>query len=176
MRTYGLHACSDPEPNFEHAASVLFCGAAFDASYQQIDGTIVDPIQAIFGGTYSHSGANLRPGASLVSTNLTDTNLGGASMPGASLQDVNLGHGNLTSSSRAGANLTNPILAIAFGLVGLGAAFGNSSTLYNANTEFTGPGFAPVVAGWTLVPVPEPSPALLLGMELASLAVRRENR
>ncbi|MCS5618504.1 MAG: pentapeptide repeat-containing protein, partial [Myxococcota bacterium] len=35
---------------------------------------------------------------------------------------------------------------------------------YDANTDFTGTGFDPVAAGWTLVP--EPNSALLLGLGL----------
>jgi hypothetical protein len=40
-------------------------------------------------------------------------------------------------------------------------------------TDFTGTGFDPVAAGWTLVPVPEPGTALLMGLVLAGLALRR---
>ncbi len=34
------------------------------------------------------------------------------------------------------------------------------AALYDINTDFTGTGFDPIAAGWTLVPVPEPGTAL----------------
>ena len=40
-------------------------------SYQNFDGTIVDPIQYIYGGNHSFSGNNLQPDADLTEANLT---------------------------------------------------------------------------------------------------------
>jgi hypothetical protein len=76
---------------------------------------------------------------------------------------------SLSFAYLAGADFSNTILANA---IGLPQTFGNGSTLYNANTDFTGTFFDPVAAGWTLVPIPEPSTALLLSLGLTGLAAK----
>ena len=89
-------------------------------------------------------------------------------MTGATLTNADLTGADLCSATLTNAGLNGAILASTFGL---GDSFG--SALYDINTDFTGTGFDPVVAGWTLVPVPEPSTALLMGLGLAGLASRR---
>ncbi len=61
----------------------------------------------------------------------------------------------------------------------LGLAIGSAT--YDSTTDFTNAWdssighirFDPVAAGWTLVPVPEPGTALLMGFGLAGLSARR---
>ena len=146
------------------SAISLASSSAFAASYQQNDGTIVDPIQSVFGGSISYSGSNLEPFAHLTSANLT-----GADLFNANLFNANLSNAELINADLNNANLGGAILANA---VGLGTTFG--AALYDINTNFTGTGFDPVNAGWTLVP--EPSTALLLGLGLTGLAAQGRSR
>ena len=163
------------------SAISLASSSAFAASYQQIGGTIIDPIQSVFGGNLSYSGNNLEPFANLTLADLSFADLSLADLTNAILSHADLRFANLTNANLSGANLTNANLAVAdltnanltdailANATGLGDSFG--AALYDANTDFTGTGFDPVAAGWTLVP--EPGTALLMGLGLAGLAARR---
>ena len=178
---------------------LILTSGANAASYQMIDGTIVDPIQSILGGDLAYSGANLEPDADLSGANLSYANLSyanltvavitAADLTGADLANANLLDAELQGTNGTNVNLTNANLRYAFlndaNLSGanltdasnLGTTTG--SAYYNAETDFTNawnfaPGgvlFDPVAAGWNLIP--EPSTALLLGIGLAGLGMRR---
>ncbi len=66
----------------------LVSSSAFAASYQQIDGTIVDPILSRGGEVQPYTGSDLEPLA----------NLNGVYLNGANLSSANLGAADLSSA------------------------------------------------------------------------------
>jgi hypothetical protein len=105
--------------------------------------------------------------ANLIGASLKSSFLFGANLTNANLSSADLGGADLNSANLSSANLSSAILLNAVGLTFYrgGAAF------YDINTDFTGTGFDPVAAGWTLVP--EPSTALLLSLGLIGLSARK---
>ena len=69
------------------SALSLASSSAFASSYQQIDGTIVDPIQCGSGcvGDHPYSGINLEPGANLSSADLSGADLTSRTCPAQNL-------------------------------------------------------------------------------------------
>ena len=104
---------------------LLFSVTAADAAwYQQTDGTIVDPIQSVFGGDHEYSGINLQPGADLTgaglySSLLSSADLSGATlsesvltiadMPNADLSGVYMQYGYMIDTDLRNADLSNAI-------------------------------------------------------------------
>ena len=106
------------------SAISLASSSAFAASYQQNDGTIVDPIQAqdpatgVFAGNHPYSGNNLEPFSNLSNANLTnadlfDANLSDAILTGANLSGANLSEAELSFAILTDANLSGAILSVA---------------------------------------------------------------
>ena len=96
---------------------LIMSGSVWAASYQQDDGTIVDPIQnrIVFGGGDSaYSGSNLEPGANLTYANLEYADLGDANLTSADLTYANLSGANLDDAVLHRTNLSNATLSNAY--------------------------------------------------------------
>jgi hypothetical protein len=165
----------------------MMAKTALAASYQQQNGTVIDPILDIFTNVHPYAGANLAPsatlsGAALALADLDSADLASASLAGANLSSADLDHADLSLADLSGAQLVDTNLRFAVfngaqlngadlsgaqlaNAIGLGLSSG--SALYSAQTDFTGTSFDPVAAGWSLVP--EPNTALHLGLGLAGL-------
>jgi hypothetical protein len=72
----------------------------------------------------------------------------GANLTGADLRGENLSGVDITGADVRGADFSGADLSDA---VGLGQTIGDATTIYSNRTDFTGSGFDPQAAGWTLV-------------------------
>jgi hypothetical protein len=122
------------------------------------------------------SGANLGA-ANLTLAFMENANLAGANLSLSNLSGADLNHADLSGANLGGTNLSGANLRTIFSLdTVIGVPYYSSTTTFI--DLWTGIGeetpFDPVAAGWTLVP--EPNTALLLGIGLSALAVRREKR
>lgn len=90
-------------------------------------------------------------------------NLQGADFTEALLAGARFDGSNLRGANFSGADLSN--------VTSLPLAAFDSSTLYDARTNFTGSGFDPLSAGWTLVP--EPNALLMVAIISVPLIARR---
>lgn len=103
------------------------------ASYQQVGGAIIDPIQLTAGGAHAYAGPNLEPFASL-----TLASLGDAQLSSADLFTADLASANLPSTDLSSADMTNAMLLGA----SLSFAFLTNATLTNANLSAADLSFA----------------------------------
>ncbi len=149
-------------------ALVLVSSQAQAASYQQTDGTVVDPILLADLPVTPHpyDGPDLAPGATSPSAqlefaNLTDADLENADLNGANLQEAELTRADMSNADLTGADLDIAQLRLAnltgadlsgASLEGTRLRYANltgttlTSAVYSSSTEFP-VGFDPVAAG-----------------------------
>lgn len=123
--------------------TVVTSSLAQAASYQQIGGAIIDPIQLTAGGPHPYAGSNLAPFASIAFADLGDAQLSSADlftadMASANLPSTDLSSADLTNATLSGttlsfANLTNANLTNS----NLSAANLSFANLSNANLSGT---------------------------------------
>ncbi|MEZ4282307.1 MAG: thrombospondin type 3 repeat-containing protein [Myxococcota bacterium] len=122
-------------------SGLVLASEVWAASYQRIDGTVVDPILDRFGNIHPYSGPNLLPGvdagwAALDQADLADANLSGSDLYKASFFQADLTNADLSGADLFGAYLGSAILT---GAVLTNAYYGFSTTFPD--------GFDPVAAG-----------------------------
>ena len=86
--------------------ALLTGSVAEAASYQQTNGTIVDPMLDRWDNTHSHSRPNLEPGANLTGANLDNANLANVNLTWADLYLAILTDANLYRADLTDADLT----------------------------------------------------------------------
>ncbi len=96
--------------------TLIGSGAAQAASYVDIYGTVVNPIQNTSGGNSTYSGSNLEPNANLYGAylryaDLTAATLDSADLTGANLIYADLTGADLTYTTLHNADLTNADLS-----------------------------------------------------------------
>lgn len=168
-------------------------GVASAASYQQQNGTVIDPIQDIFGQAHAYGGPDLEPGVDLSQVDLRLADLDSADLAqsalvSSNLESIDLDHADLSLADFSFSILAGATLrfsdwtdATVEGADFSGAQFTNAVGLeqslgqgfYSAQTDFGGTGFDPVAAGWTLVPEPGTAGLLVWGLALLSMRQRR---
>ncbi len=120
---------------------------------------------ALFSGGLGLVGLDLA-GLDLSGRSLTFSDLSGSNLSGADLGGTNLASTNLDGADLRGANLAN---ASNLGLT-------RGSALYDLSTDFTGTGFDPVAAGWTLLAPPSVPLVGPLGMVVLTVLLGGASR
>jgi len=142
-------------------------------SYQQTDGTIVDPIlyRGTFGGgIHPYCCINLEPSADLRGANLTGADLADANLRAADLSDA-----DLTDADLAGADLSFADLGYAFltrAVYDQHTLFPSGGDIYSGDWGLFG---HETPWNWGMIPGPEPTSGLMLaigGLALAALGRR----
>ena len=167
------------------AALTVSAGSASAASYQMLDGTIVDPIQDVRGGDSAYSGPNLEPFADLANAKLDYADLYGANLYLADLYGASLTGADLRNAALTEAGLTDAVLFFANleGSINWYIATWNGAKYSINAVDNNGDPIPDTIfpvgmdQAWRdaagMVAVPEPTTALLVGLGLIGLSVRR---